>query len=384
MTLADQLNRLTEDIETSRLPDVDDIRRAGARRRARRTRAAVLVATVLVLVLAVGAALTAVHRPAPPTPARTPDGAAAALRLRLAAVVELPNPTNAVVADGSLWVVGGDTGVLAEVDPVRNTIKRQVRLPHPADSVAAMPGSTALWVASTSDDLVMRVDRGSLRVTATLRSTPSAPLDQPVGIIAVDDGIWLTNHGSTPSTAVKLNERSGAVMRVVTLPGTAATGPIPVRIDQTYLWFLIGSPPQIFIVGTTGQDRLSGTFSGEIACGQGQTIYGRPVYTDGTDPACHGPAKRVDELGYSPAEIFGSGLSLDSVAAAAGQAWASDHSRRLYLVDVNTLQATPAATLERPSTMNRLVSTGQAIWVLRGRTNQLVKLEPSMTPPSGR
>lgn len=381
MTLSDQLNRLTEDIEAVSLPDVEDIVQAGIRRRRRRTGLGALA--MVVLVLAVAAAVTRMNETAPPTPARTPYGPAT-MGLRTVATLDLPNPTHGVAVDGVLWVVGGDTGALAQVDPARNVIKRQVQLPHSADFVAAMPGSSSLWVASTSDDLVMRIDRASLAVTQTLRSTPRARLDEPVGILAVDEGIWVTNRGSNPSTAVEINDESGAVMRVVTLPGTDATGPVPMHIDQTYLWFLIGSEHHIYSVGVHVQDQFAGNYTDGIACGQGQIVYGRAIYTNGDDPTCQGPAKRIDELGYGPAEVYGSGLSLDSVAGAAGQGWASDHSKTLYAIDPITSEATPAATLDRPSPVNQLVGTAEAMWVLRGPTNQLIKLEPFTTPTPGR
>jgi hypothetical protein len=381
MTLSDQLNRLTEDIEAVSLPDVEDIVQAGIRRRRRRTGLGALA--MVVLVLAVAAALTSMNRTAPPTPARTSHGPAT-MGLRTVATLELPNPTHGVAVDGVLWVVGGDTGTLGQVDPIRNVVTRQVHLPHSADFVAAMPGSSSLWVASTSDDLLMRIDRASLAVTQTLGSTPRAYFDEPVGILAAGGGIWVTNRGSNPSTAVEINDESGAVMRVVTLPGTNASGPVPVQVDQTYLWFLIGSAHHIYSVGMHEQDRYAGNYTDDIACGQGQVVYGRAIYTNGDEPTCQGPAKRIDELGYGPAELYGSGLSLDSVAGAAGQGWASDHSKTLYAIDPITSEATPAATLDQPSTVNQLVGTREAIWVLRGRTNQLIKLEPFMTPTPGR
>jgi hypothetical protein len=345
-------------------------------RRPSRASGLLVAAATVVAVLVAGAALTGQHRRSALTPAHTRNSPAP-VELRKVAALGLPNPTNGVAAGQSLWVVGGDSRVLAEIDPARATIVREVRLPHAADDVAVTPDH--VWVASTEDNLVMKIDRASLRVTETLRSTAAARLGQPVAIEAFGDRVWVTNHGLDPSTSVELDDVSGNVTRVLTLPGTRATGPVPMSTpDGDYLWFLVESTGLLarFSARTGHIDRDAGSGGGPLRCGDGQLAYGHLIWSSGADPTCLNPALDVDVTGWFGSRTFGPALGLDSVVGAGGQLWASDHARTLYRIDEGTGATMTSLVLDRPSTTNRLVGAGDAVWVLRGRANQLVKLEP--------
>jgi streptogramin lyase len=375
MTRADQLNSLVQDIDAASLPDADDIVRVGHRRRSRRR---IVVAAVAALILGVGA-LATVDRPTALTPARHEHPAVDTIELRTAATLDVDNPTDAVAARGSLWVVGGNTRILAEVNPAQNTVTRQVTLPHPATRVAATDDS--LWVASGPDNVVMKVDRSSLRVTNVLSSGPSVVLDQPGGITVVGNQVWVTNYGSNPSTAVAIDDRSALVSRVVTLPGTRAAGPVVDPNDRTSLWFSVGSPGVLVEVSAlTG--RLANQPGPGAQCGQVQLAYMSLVWSSGDDPACATTTREIDTTGAGYDHTYAPGLTLTSVVGAGGQLWASDHSNTIYRVDRDTGAATPTLTLQGPVTTNRMLTVDDAVWVMRDGTNQLVKLEPFMSRPA--
>lgn len=376
MTLADQLNSLLQDVDAASLLDAEDLVRVGKRRR--RTRRRIVVSSVAVLILGVGA-LTTVDRPTALTPAHTKHPAVGTVELRTAATLDLSNPTDAVAAGGSLWVVGGNTRILAQVDPVQMAVTRQATLPHPATRVAATADS--LWVASTPDNVVMKVDRSSLKVTHIVSSGPAAALDQPRDLTVVGTHVWVTNYGSNPSTAVAIDDRSGTVSKVVTLPGIRATGPVMDPNDLRYLWFSVGSPGALVeISAETG--RLANQPGPGGRCGQVQLAYRRLVWSSGDDPACTATTQEVDATGSGDDHTYAPGLALNSVVGAGGQLWGSDRSNTIYRLDRDTGAATPSMTLPGPVTTNRMVGGDDAIWVLRDNTNQLVKLEPFMPRPA--
>lgn len=380
MTLAEQLNELTRDIEAGAMPDAGQVAAEGARRRRTRNRRRVVVVAVAAMVLGVCVAVSSTSRPTAVTPAHTGRPGVGTVQLRTTATLDVSSPTDAVAAGRSLWVVGR---ALAEVEPTRDTVIRQVALPHPGSRVVAT--SDALWVVSTDDNVVMKVARSSLTVTGTIATGPSARLDHPTGLAVVGTQVWVTNYGSNPSTAVAIDERSATVSRVVTLPGTRAAGPVANTLDRPVLWFLIGSTGRLVQVDAeTGHLLDPQAPAGEPTCGQLQLAYQRMVWSSGDEPACTTTTQEVDTTGSGDDHTYAPGLALNSVVGAAGQVWASDHDNNVYRIDRDTGAATLAVRLDGPVTTNRMVTADDAVWVLREQTNQLVKLTPFLAPsPSG-
>lgn len=378
MTLAEQLNELTRGIEVGAMPDVGRVVAEGVRRRRTRNRRRVVVATVAAVVLGLCVALSSTRRPTTVTPAHTDRLPVGTVQLRTAASMDVATPTDAVAAGGSLWVVGGGAGVLTEVDPARNVVTRQVRLPHPGSRVVAT--ADALWVTSTADNVVMKVDRSSLKVTRIVSSAPAVRLDRPSGIAVLGSQVWVTNYGSSPSTAVAIDDHSATVSRVVVLPGSRAAGPVPNTLDRPVLWFLIGSPGALVRVDAqTGHLVGAPGPAGPPSCGQGQLAYQWMVWSSGDDPACTTTTREVDTTFSGDDRTYAPGLALNSVVGAGGQLWASDHDNTIYRLDRDTGSATVALRLGGPVTTNRMVSADDAVWVLREQANQLVRLAPFLT-----
>lgn len=382
MTLADQLNHLAQNIDVGGLPDVEQIASQGGSRRRTRTRRRVFVSLVAAVVLGACAVLSSTTRPSALTPVHTDRPAVGTVELRTAATVGMSSPTDAVAASGSLWVVG-DSGVLAEVDPARNTVTRAVTLPHPGSRVVATDGS--LWVLSSADNVVMQVDRASLSLSRTVSSRPGAALDDPRGIAVVGNLVWVVNYGSSPSTAVGIDDRYGTVTHVTTLPGSRATGPVPNTLDRPVLWILIGSTGALVRVDAENGDLLDRPLAGGSAtCGQGQLAYQWMVWSSGDDPGCAVMTREVDVTGSGEDHTYAPGLALGSVVGAGGQLWASDHEHTIYRIDRDSGAATPAVQLGGPVTRNRLVAGAGGVWVLREQDNQVVKLTPFMVAASPR
>lgn len=384
MSLAEQLKELTRDIEVDAMPDAEQVVAEGVRRRRSRNRRRVVAGAVAAVTLGVCVALSSTSRPAAVAPAHTDRPSVASEQLRTVATVDVDAPTDAVAAGGFLWVVGGGSGVLAQVDPVRSTVVRQVALPHPGSRVAAT--ADALWVVSSADNVVMKVDRSTLTVARTVSSGPSAQFDHPGGVTVLGTQVWVTNYGSDPSTAVAIDDETAAVSRVVILPGTRASGPVPTTFYGPVLWFLIGSRDALVRVDAQTGRLIDHPGPGESpSCGEGQLAYQQMVWSSGADPACKATTREVDATFSGDDRTYAPGLALNSVVGAGGQLWASDHANTVYRLDRETGAASVAVRLNGPLTTNRMVSADDAIWLLREQTNQLVKLTPFLAAsPSGK
>jgi DNA-binding beta-propeller fold protein YncE len=123
------------------------------------------------------------------------------------ATMAVTSPLNAIITPTRMWLLGGPSRTLTEVDPTTNKVTRIVRPPHPAGWGAYVDGS--LWLASYNDNLVMEMDADTGQVRRVIEPSRKAPLNYPVGIAATGTDVWVVGH--EPATLTRIDARTGKV-----------------------------------------------------------------------------------------------------------------------------------------------------------------------------
>jgi streptogramin lyase len=311
---------------------------------------------------------------------RTSAAAQAATRpaLHVVATLTTPPASSLVATPDRLWVLGGPSGVLTQVDPATNSVVRKVRTPHPPGFGTYADGS--LWIASLLDSAVMELDAGTGRALRTIESTAGKPFHRPIGVAATGKDLWVLNHGdeSVRSTLTRLDPRTGTVLGTTDLPGHHAGGPL---VAAGQLWITLTQEGTVVRV-----DPATGRIVGKPilvdtgTCLSASVADGDPWYTglEADDGTCHDAARRVDagSAKLSPV-VYGPGKSLVNFASAGGSVWASDIGHTLYHVDTKTGAIRPSLTLDGPDAPNQLLVAFGSIWVLSGPTGRLTRVDLS-------
>jgi hypothetical protein len=117
-------------------------------------------------------------------------------------------PSEIVALDGGVWVAGNET--LKLVDSQAGGYERSILLGRPAAGLAA--GHGALWTASPSEGLVLRVDPEPGEVTTFDVGDGREELQ----VVAVEaDGVWVADDDSV----FELDPATGDVLQDVEVPG---------------------------------------------------------------------------------------------------------------------------------------------------------------------
>ena len=339
------------------------------------------VALAAALLVCGGCASGGRHAAASPEPSTSeaPTASSTGHGLHVTATLDLP-PSNALVATPDwLWVLGGPSGVLTQIDPATNTVVRKLTTPHPPGFGTYADGS--LWIASLIDDAVMQVDADSGTVLRTIESAHGKPFFRPVGIAATGKDLWVVNHGddSVRSTLVRLDARSGAVTGTTELPGHHAGGPMLVGgqiwISLTTEGTVVRVDPGTgFVVGAPIRVDTGSCLSGSVVGGD----LWLSSLDLGADLPCRNASRRIDAVttALSPV-VYGPGKSLYDFAEAGGSVWASDVGHTLYRVDVGSGAIHPALRLDGPDDYDRLAAAFGSLWVLGGETGRLVRVDVS-------
>ena len=288
------------------------------------------------------------------------------------ATLEVTSPNQAVVTQTGLWLLGGPSGVITRVDPATNTITSVVTPPYPVGFGTYAP--PFLWVASFMNDVVLQLDAETGEVLRTIKRSPSAPWDGPVGLASTGRDLWVVNHNS--STLVRMDPVTGAVDGITRLPGHKPAGPL---VAAGALWIAMTKGNMVDRVDpTTGQ--VDGapihldSGAGAASSGAGDDLWYTSI--DVEDFGCHDGTRRLDPRTGTVSSIdYGAGLS--TFADFGAEVWASDRDHTLYRVDVANGTLTPTLSLLGGAASNRLLWAFGSLWVLRAETNQLVRIDAS-------
>jgi streptogramin lyase len=299
-----------------------------------------------------------------------------AARLTVVATLKLHQITRLVPTPSALWALGGPSRRISEVDPRTNTLVRTFTLPHPAGFGTYSNGS--LWLSSFTDSLVMQVDPANGHVVRTVSGSPTAPLDHPVGLVATGTTVWVVQHRKAILT--KIDARTGKVTANLPLPGHTAGDP---ALAAGRIWVPLGndadSDTQLVRVNpATGKAEGSPLTLGALACGSGSLADGHFWVTSPGESPCSNAARSLDTTTATLSHtLFGEGKDLYEFASAGGSTWASDTHRTIYCVDTTTGELKPALTLDGQPDFNRLLTAFGSMWVSRGDTGRLIRINVS-------
>jgi ABC-type branched-subunit amino acid transport system substrate-binding protein/streptogramin lyase len=150
-------------------------------------------------------------------------------------------PSNLAVGDGAVWVLSSQDGTVSRIDPKTKAIIQRIRTTGVVTDIAA--GGGALWLGRGQPSgggyitgAVSRVDPRSSRVTRTVRlpnrgaDANSAPFNWGYPKILVGAGaVWVIDPDETIS---RLDPRTGALVR--TIPVQAGR----LAVGREGVWFL--------------------------------------------------------------------------------------------------------------------------------------------------
>ena len=152
-----------------------------------------------------------------------------ALTNQVDSTVRLPHPPTglAVTRDGrTAWVATAADQTLRRIDTRTRRVNKRIELPHAPDQ--AVVGADAVWVTSSEDDVVMRVDAVSDKVLAI-------PVGNgPTGIAFGEDRVWVAN--SQDGTVSRIDPETNEV-------GTLHLGfrPAAVAVEQGAVWVALAA-----------------------------------------------------------------------------------------------------------------------------------------------
>ena len=286
------------------------------------------------------------------------------------------SPANAMVATpDTLWLLGGPSGVLTQVDPATNTVVRKLKTPHPAGFGTYVDGS--LWIASLLDSAVMEVDADSGRILRTIESTAGKPFYRPTGVATTGHDLWVLNHGDEThkSSLSRLDPRTGAVTGTTPLPGHYAAG---LLVAAGQLWITLTQEGTVLRVDPTTSRVVGSPIRLDTGtCLAASVADGGLWYTGihADDGSCRDAARRVDadSAQLSPV-IYAPGKTLYNFASEGGSVWATNTGHTLYHVDVRSGAIRPSLILDGPDSTNRLIEAFDSLWVLGGETGQLTRV----------
>ena len=141
-------------------------------------------------------------------------------------------PSALVAADGGLWANRG-RGEVVRV-PAHGGARSTLRLGprHSADGLAA--GEGAIWLTSSADDRLLRIEPRSRRISAVIpiASRPGVRLAGPYGVAVADGAVWVTNALS--DTVSRVDPRLGAVTATVPV----GRRPTRIAVGEGAVWVL--------------------------------------------------------------------------------------------------------------------------------------------------
>jgi hypothetical protein len=254
---------------------------------------------------------------------------------RVAVTIALPPapaPRVIGVADGLVWVDGGNATAIA-VDPQTNRVARTTRLPAESRLEAVEPGS--LWLVNDTDGTVSEADPRSGRIRWSV----------PVG--SVEGG----GHFPPEAQGLQLALDGDAVW-----VGRAYTREV-VRVSR--------APPQV-------TDRVATVWTKDIAAGGGRAMVIGWEGSTGVEPP--NDVIQIDPPAGEPTAIPVGGPP-GGVAVGAGSFWVSAANYTLARIDPARRQVVATVPLDGLRLPGSVLVAGEAVWVFAG--GLLQRIDPA-------
>jgi len=239
-------------------------------------------------------------------------------------------PADVLVSDGAVWVASSGEGTVLRIDPATNQVTGRFRVG--ANPVRLAAGHGSVWVAN-SDASVSRIDPASDRVV-TIPVTGIRPSDLAVA----DDAVWVIS-----GSGVRLMRIDPDTNQQVAVPQGVPAAPLGVAVVDRRLWVSTGPG-----VDRTGEvtvvdprtdrvvDRLRIPGDGQLAVGAG-SVWRAGVATQAVYRLDPGSGRQLAAipLGVVPGRL----------TAADGLLWVASASGRVTRIDMATNQVTGTFTV---------------------------------------
>jgi DNA-binding beta-propeller fold protein YncE len=140
------------------------------------------------------------------------------------------SPIALAAAPDAVWVVGRAQGggLLARIDALTNQVDPTVRLPHPPTGLAVTRDGRTAWVATAADKAIRRIDTQTGRVAGRI-DLPHAPDQAVFGA----DAVWVTS--SEDDAVMRVDAASDAVQAI-----PVGNGPTGIAFGEDRVWVANG------------------------------------------------------------------------------------------------------------------------------------------------
>jgi YVTN family beta-propeller protein len=313
-------------------------------RRGRARRLAPLAAILLVATVVLSTVLTAgpaVQR----TVLADSVGELTAAGTGLARSVALPGPPDAAVsADGSVWVASSEENTVYRIDPVTAAVVQAIPVGSGPSAIAA--DGQDIWVANTLDGTVSRIN------TAVDRVVQTVPVGiEPVGIAAGGGSVWVTDAAS--STLWRLDPVSGQPRDRIQL----ASAPSGVAFGDGVVWLTSPGDNSVIRVdphgGQPGRPIRVGAGPTAIAFGEGSVWV-----ANGLDST----VSRIDPSTGTVTATIPAEDGVDALAIAGRSVWAADRLASA-LTRINARTDSPGLAVPMGGSPVALAASGSNVWV---------------------
>ncbi len=208
---------------------------------------------------------------APTITSNAPSAPPTSNQNRIAAMLEVANPSNMTSGDGFLWVISGSS--IVRIDPKASQVVGDAIQPGiQIEDIAFGDGS--LWVttvgsgdlgASSDTDAVSRIDPETSEVLATVK-VPRAPMS----VAVTPEAVWVVNFGQSGDAVVRIDPKTN---QFIGNPIQTGRAPLSLAIGEGSVWVANHDAHTVTrIDATTGQVIANITVPSEphrVAFGEG-------------------------------------------------------------------------------------------------------------------
>jgi DNA-binding beta-propeller fold protein YncE len=150
------------------------------------------------------------------------------------------SPVALAASPDAVWMAGRaqGRGLLARINALTNQVGSTVPLPHPPTGLAVTRDGRTAWVATAADQALRRIDTRTRRVNKRIE-LPHAPDQAVVGA----DAVWVTS--SEDDTVMRVDAASGEVEMI-----PVGNGPSGIAFDEDRVWVANGQDGTISRIDT--------------------------------------------------------------------------------------------------------------------------------------
>jgi YVTN family beta-propeller protein len=144
-----------------------------------------------------------------------------------------PTPSAIAVGAGDVWTNGNPRALLTRFSARSGALRRPSLLGKTRSLDGIAVGETAVWISSSADDTVLRVDPDTSRVTAVIRIAAAGQrVAGPYGIALGDGSVWVVD--SLANAVSRVDPRLNAVTATIRV----GLRPTNVAVDENAVWVL--------------------------------------------------------------------------------------------------------------------------------------------------